>query len=256
MKDFNKNFTVIVGQDISVQKENEKKLKESLVALEKANKELDQFAYIVSHDLKAPLRAISNLTEWIVEDLGQVPEEVETQIKLLKGRVHRMENLINGILSYSRVGRQKIETSIVNTKELVKDIIDNLAVTDRITFKINPLLPILETEQITLQQVFSNLISNAVKYHDKEKGKVEVNCIENDLYVEFMVSDDGPGIPEEFHEKIFGIFQTIESRDTKESTGIGLSIVKKIIEEKGGKIWIESKEGQGSTFHFTWPKNK
>jgi len=254
LKDFNKNFIVIVAQDISIQKENERKLKESLIAVEKANKELDQFAYIVSHDLKAPLRAINNLSEWIIEDLGEVPEEVENHIRLMRGRVNRMENLINGILEYSRVGRQKIEKSSVSVRDLVKDVIDNLAVTDRIAFHVEQGLPVLETEQITLQQVFSNLISNAVKYHDKPKGNVEIRCFENDNMVEFMVKDDGPGIPEEYHEKIFGIFQTIEARDTVESTGIGLSIVKKIIEEKGGKIWIESKEGKGTTFHFTWPK--
>ncbi|NLJ06594.1 MAG: PAS domain S-box protein [Sphingobacteriales bacterium] len=254
LKDFNKNFIVIVAQDISIQKENERKLKESLIAVEKANKELDQFAYIVSHDLKAPLRAINNLSEWIIEDLGEVPEEVENHIRLMRGRVNRMENLINGILEYSRVGRQKIEKSTVSVRDLVKDVIDNLAVTDRIAFHVEQGLPVLETEQITLQQVFSNLISNAVKYHDKPKGNVEIRCFENDNMVEFMVKDDGPGIPEEYHEKIFGIFQTIEARDTVESTGIGLSIVKKIIEEKGGKIWIESKEGKGTTFHFTWPK--
>ncbi|HPD65096.1 MAG TPA: ATP-binding protein [Bacteroidia bacterium] len=254
LKDFNKNFIVIVAQDISIQKENERKLKESLIAVEKANKELDQFAYIVSHDLKAPLRAINNLSEWIIEDLGEVPEEVENHILLMRGRVNRMENLINGILEYSRVGRQKIEKSTVSVRDLVKDVIDNLAVTDRIAFHVEQGLPVLETEQITLQQVFSNLISNAVKYHDKPKGNVEIRCFENDNMVEFMVKDDGPGIPEEYHEKIFGIFQTIEARDTVESTGIGLSIVKKIIEEKGGKIWIESKEGKGTTFHFTWPK--
>jgi PAS domain S-box-containing protein len=254
LKDFNKNISVLVAQDITKQKENEKKLVEYTQQIEKTNKELDQFAYIVSHDLKAPLRAINNLSEWIVEDLGEVPEEIGNHLSLMRGRVHRMENLINGILDYSRIGRQNLQKEEINVTNLVEDIVDSINISENFKINIDHKMPILNSELMPLQQVFSNLISNAIKYHDKEKGNISIyHTVPNGKY-EFIVKDDGPGIPVEYQERIFGIFQTIEARDTRESTGIGLSIIKKIIEEKGGKVWINSEEGKGAEFHFTWPK--
>ena len=254
LKDFNKNISVLVAQDITKQKENEKKLVEYTQQIEKTNKELDQFAYIVSHDLKAPLRAINNLSEWIVEDFGEVPEEIGNHLSLMRGRVHRMENLINGILDYSRIGRQNLQKEEINVTNLVEDIVDSINISENFKINIDHKMPILNSELMPLQQVFSNLISNAIKYHDKEKGNISIyHTVPNGKY-EFIVKDDGPGIPVEYQERIFGIFQTIEARDTRESTGIGLSIIKKIIEEKGGKVWINSEEGKGAEFHFTWPK--
>ncbi|MBT7041445.1 MAG: PAS domain S-box protein [Bacteroidetes bacterium] len=254
LKDFNKNISVLVAQDITKQKESEKKLVEYTQQIEKTNKELDQFAYIVSHDLKAPLRAINNLSEWIVEDLGEVPEEIGNHLSLMRGRVHRMENLINGILDYSRIGRQNLQKEEINVTNLVEDIVDSINISENFKINIDHKMPILNSELMPLQQVFSNLISNAIKYHDKEKGNISIyHTVPNGKY-EFIVKDDGPGIPVEYQERIFGIFQTIEARDTRESTGIGLSIIKKIIEEKGGKVWINSEEGKGAEFHFTWPK--
>ena len=254
LKDFNKNISVLVAQDITKQKESEKKLVEYTQQIEKTNKELDQFAYIVSHDLKAPLRAINNLSEWIVEDFGEVPEEIGNHLSLMRGRVHRMENLINGILDYSRIGRQNLQKEEINVTNLVEDIVDSINISENFKINIDHKMPILNSELMPLQQVFSNLISNAIKYHDKEKGNISIyHTVPNGKY-EFIVKDDGPGIPVEYQERIFGIFQTIEARDTRESTGIGLSIIKKIIEEKGGKVWINSEEGKGAEFHFTWPK--
>ena len=254
LKDFNKNISVLVAQDITKQKESEKKLVEYTQQIEKTNKELDQFAYIVSHDLKAPLRAINNLSEWIVEDFGEVPEEIGNHLSLMRGRVHRMENLINGILDYSRIGRQNLQKEEINVTNLVEDIVDSINISENFKINIDHKMPILNSELMPLQQVFSNLISNAIKYHDKEKGNISIyHTVPNGKY-EFIVKDDGPGIPVEYQERIFGIFQTIEARDTRESTGIGLSIIKKIVEEKGGKVWINSAEGQGAEFHFTWPK--
>ncbi|WP_051360103.1 ATP-binding protein [Adhaeribacter aquaticus] len=231
-----------------------KKLQKSFMRLNKMNQELDQFAYVVSHDLKAPLRAINNLAEWIKEDIGEVEDpEIKQNLDLMRGRVHRMENLINGILEYARVGRKKLDKVTINVQDILLEIVDSLAIPSHIQVILPETNVLLTTEKILLQQVLANLIGNGIKYNDKPAGVVQVAIQEKAKEVEIAVSDNGPGIPQEFHSRIFGVFQTIEARDTKESTGIGLAIVKKIIEDKGGKIWLDSEVGVGTTFYFTWP---
>ncbi|MFA8436651.1 MAG: ATP-binding protein [Marinifilaceae bacterium] len=253
LEGINGNIYVIVAQDITQQKENEEKLKLYLDRIERKNDELNQFAYIVSHDLKAPLRGINSLAEWIEEDLGEVSDEVQNYLRLLRGRVLRMENLINGILDYSRIGRKKLPIEEVNVNELIHEVLDSLSIPENFTVKMlgEPLT--LNTEKILLQQIFSNLISNAVKYHHKEKGNIEIGWTSENENHQFFVADDGPGIAPEYHEKVFGIFQTLEARDTFESTGIGLSIIKKILEEKQQSIRLESEVDKGARFIFTWP---
>jgi PAS domain S-box-containing protein len=223
--------------------------------LEDRNRELEQFAYVASHDLKAPLRAIANLSEWIEEDLqGQLPAENQHQMKLLRGRVLRMEALINGLLDYSRAGRKQVEVELVSVKALLAEVIDSLSPPDTFTIEIAPDMPVLNTKRILLRQVFANLINNAIKHHDRGDGHLWIDGKDCGDRYEFIVTDDGPGIDPAFHEKIFVIFQTLEARDTKESTGVGLAIVKKIVEFEGGDIWVESAKGAGAAFHFTWPK--
>lgn len=223
--------------------------------LEKRNQELDQFAYIVSHDLKAPLRAIANLSSWIEEDLeGQLDEDTQHQMDLLRGRAHRMEALINGLLQYSRVGRIKTDGSSVNVEQLLVEVIDSLDPPPEFTITVMPGVPTLNTERFPLEQVFSNLISNAIKHHNRSDGKIVISVQDQGDVYEFAVADDGPGIESEYQEKVFVMFQTLQPRDKVENTGVGLAIVKKIIEDQGGAIWIESQVGQGATFYFTWPK--
>jgi PAS domain S-box-containing protein len=230
-------------------------LAQTNIALEKRNQELDQFAYIVSHDLKAPLRAIANLSSWIEEDIqDQLNDETRHQMDLLRGRVHRMENLINGLLHYSRVGRVKTSAETVEVENLVAEVIDSLDPPATFTVTIDPGMPILFTERLLLEQVFANLISNAIKHHDKPQGLVTISVQEQPGFYEFAVADDGAGIDPQYHEKVFGIFQTLDSRDKVENTGIGLSLVKKIVESQGGTIRLESEAGFGATFRFTWPK--
>ncbi len=232
-----------------------KNLAETNQLIEKRNQELDQFTYIVSHDLKAPLRAISNLSMWIEEDLGdELEEDTSNNLILLRNRVQRMNNFIDGLLEYSRAGRVKAEKSTVNVSQLLSEIIDSLAPPSAFTISIDDKMPIMQTESILLQQVFSNLISNAIKHHDRDRGNVKISVEERERYYRFAVADDGKGIAAEHQEKIFEIFQTLEGKDATDSTGIGLSIVKKIVENQGGKIWLESKLGKGSTFFFTWSK--
>jgi PAS domain S-box-containing protein len=230
-------------------------LAQTNMTLENRNKELEQFAYVTSHDLKAPLRAIASLSEWLEEDLeGQLPAENVKQLKLLRGRVLRMEALINGLLDYSRIGRTHTAMERVAVDELLKEIIDSLAPPASFRIDIAPEMPTLITRRMLLRQVFANLIGNAVKHHDRPDGHIQISVHPREDAYEFVVADNGPGIAPEYHGKIFAIFQTLTARDTKESTGIGLSIVKKIVETEGGEIWIESQEGLGTAFHFTWLK--
>lgn len=244
-----------VESDITERKEAEEKMSEYYRYLEKANKELDKFAYVVSHDLKAPLRAISNLTTWIEEDMDALfNEDSRTNFKMIKGRVLRMESLIQGILDYSRADRVKAPVSRVDIKELVNEVIE-LVVEDKDVEILMPSeMPVLMAEKMKLQQVFSNIISNAIKHNDKDKTRINISVAEEGRYYKFSIEDNGPGIDERFHEKIFVIFQTLQARDTFESTGVGLAIVKKIIDEVGGSIWIESELEKFTRFVFKWPK--
>ena len=223
--------------------------------LKQRNQELDEFAYIISHDLKAPLRAIANLASWLSEDLeGQLPEENQHQLELMQSRVHRMGSFINGLLNYSRMGRQKSTKTTVNVTNLLTETLDSLSPPPKFQLEIEPKMPTLTTDAIALQQVFTNLISNAIKYHHRDDGHIKISVRENEEFYEFAVADDGPGIPSKYHQKIFAIFQTLESKDKIESTGIGLSIVKKIVENQGGTISVKSQVGEGTTFYFTWQK--
>ena len=225
--------------------------------LRKSNQELEQFAYVTSHDLKAPLRAIANLSEWIEEDLeDKLDDDTRYNMNLLRSRVHRLENLINGLLAYSRVGRLKSELQEVAVGEMLAEIIDLLDVPDEYDIEIQGEMPVLVTEIAPLQQVFSNLISNAIKHSDRDHGKITISAQKQDKFYEFAVADNGKGIDPQYHDRIFSIFQTLEARDTKESTGIGLAIVKKVVENQGGKITLESELGKGATFRFTWKKDQ
>ncbi|MGB3204142.1 MAG: ATP-binding protein, partial [Crinalium sp.] len=217
--------------------------------------DLDQFAYVASHDLKAPLRGIATLAEWVEEDIGeQISDESREHLHLLRGRVYRMEALINGILQYSRAGRTE-DIELINVADLLKEVIELLSPPPQASIIVGPKMPTLPGEKVPLQQVFMNLINNAIKYAGKPDVLVQVNVCEYEKYYEFSVADNGQGIAPEYQEKIWGIFQRLEARDKIEGAGIGLSVVKKIIESRGGRIWVESEVGAGATFYFTWLKN-
>lgn len=230
-------------------------LSENIRLLQRKNEELDQFAHIVSHDLKAPLRGIDNVITWIEEDHStELPPKIGEYIQLIKGRLLRAENMIRGILMYARVGKQSVEKEYINLNGLLNDTLENLVLRPGLRVELQENLPEIYTERIPLQQVLSNLISNAIKYHDKPQGFIKVYMKNGRDYYDFFVEDNGPGISKAYHEKIFAIFQTLQERDSFESTGVGLAIVKKILDDRRQKITVTSEPGKGTIFSFTWPK--
>ena len=239
-------------EDITERKQADK-LRKFSEALEHSNKELEQFAYVVSHDLKAPLRGIHSLSQWIVEDFGKRLDKKDREnLKKLQDRVLRMETLIDGILEYSRIGRIQGEVEDVNLGELVKEVLELVNPPPRLKIKIDKILPVVRGEKIKLQQLIQNLLSNACRYANPRKGEVRIGCSEKKGHWEFRVSDNGPGIEKKHHERIFRMFETLKP-EGKGGTGIGLSIAKKIVTLNGGQIWVESEPGKGAAVIFTLP---
>jgi signal transduction histidine kinase len=223
--------------------------------LKKKNKELDEFAYVVSHDLKAPLRGIDNITKWLEEDHEkELTSDVKKSLDLIKGRTKRLENMINGLLDYARIGKIKRGFEKVAIDEMIHELVE-LLVPPNFTVNILTKMPVLITDKLHIEQVFSNLISNAVKYNNKTVGRIDISASDWGEFYEFVIKDDGIGIQSEYHEKIFTIFQTLQERDAFESTGVGLAIVKKILEDHKANIKVESALGKGTAFIFTWPKH-
>jgi PAS domain S-box-containing protein len=242
-------------RDISSRKEIEAQKESLLEELESVNQELSDFAYVISHDLKAPLRSIGSLSDWLAQDYEDVlDDDGKDLVKLIKTRTGRMHNLIEGVLKYSKVSRQKAEKETIDLNELLAEIVDLLDPPKNCNVKIDQNLPLVQYDKIRLHQVFQNLISNAIKFLDKPQGQITISHTDEETHYRFSVKDNGPGIEEEYFQKIFQIFQTINSKNEYENTGIGLSIVKRIIEINKGTISVESTLNEGAKFSFTVPK--
>lgn len=218
--------------------------------LRKSNKELNDFAHVVSHDLKSPLRSMNALITWMQEDYSEFLKEVEdTHFEMLIKKIDKMDHLINGILKYASVDKIQKQVKSINLNTIVEDILETIFIPSHIKIEIKNKLPVVKGDKFRLQQLFQNLLSNAIKYIDKEEGQVVVDCVSEGNYWKFSVKDNGVGIEKKYFKKIFKVFQVLEEGEN--STGVGLSIVKKIIDLYKGKVWLESSKDKGTTFYFT-----
>jgi len=246
---------VVTHDDITRRWQLEHQRSRLIAELQTANRELSDFAYVVSHDLKAPLRGISSLASWLVTDFSEkLGPEGREHLGLIASRVKRLAALIDAILAYSRAGRSNEHRGPVALGPLVGNVIDLLAPPPRVTVSVVGELPTLTAEAVKIQQVFQNLLSNAIDFMDKPAGWVRVACAAEAGHWHFSVADNGPGIEPRHFERIFQLFQTLATRDSNDRTGVGLALVKKIVELEGGRVWVESERGTGTTFHFTIPQ--
>ncbi len=244
-------------EDITATKRIEQRQEKLVEELESVNHELKDFAYIISHDLKAPLRGITTLADWISSDYGdKLDDQGKEQLRLLKERVSRMHNMIEGVLQYSRVGRIKEEKVPVDLNILMGEVIDTIGPGENIEVVVENELPVVNLGPIRIKQIFQNLLGNAVKYIEKPEGWIRIGCVADGDFWKFSVADNGRGIEERNFERIFKIFQSLAPQESYESTGVGLTVVKKIVELYGGKIWLESELTKGTTFFFTLPKEQ
>ncbi len=249
------DVAIYVFRDVTERRNAEDQQKKLLAELKRTNQELEDFAYAVSHDLKAPLRGIAALATWVIEDSrDKLDASGKDNLDRLQRRVKTMQALIDGILQYSRIGRVREQVRLVDIADVLREVIEVLSPPENITIDIAGPLPVVSVEKVRIQQVVQNLLSNAIKFNNKPQGRIVVTAGDDGDFWRLSVSDNGPGIEERYFEKIFKLFQTLQANEKGESTGIGLSLVQRIVETHGGKVWLESKLGEGTTFFFTLPK--
>jgi len=248
---------ITVSRDITERKRSEQLLRETIEDLARINAELEQFTYIASHDLKEPLRMISNFAQLLEKRYkDKLDEDANDFIKFITEGVVRMQDLINSLLAYSRIGKNYKEFEKVDLNDVLKDTIDNLKqiINETNAEIIYDSLPSLFADKYQLIQVFQNLISNAIKFRGIDPPLVHISSRLDSKHWVFSIRDNGIGIKSKDFERIFVIFQRLHAKDEYDGTGIGLSICKKIVEQYGGKIWVDSEVGKGSTFYFSIPK--
>lgn len=241
-------------RDITERKKAEEE-RSRITALEQKNKELENFTYILSHDLKTPLRGLASLSEWIIRDYtDKLDEAGKEYLGLMKDRVSRLERLIDGVLKFTTASKmESAEMELVDCNQMIIEI-SKLVSLPNVAIKTDNNLPSVKYVKPSLMQVFQNLIDNAIKHNDKELIQINIGSTDDVDHWTFYVKDNGPGIAPQYHAKIFMIFQTLKTKDESNDTGIGLAVVKRVIETAGGKIWVESEEGKGASFFFTIPK--
>jgi PAS domain S-box-containing protein len=232
---------------------NQQKL--SALELIRSNRELDSFAHVASHDLKAPLRAINHYASWIIEDCGeQLNDQSREHLGKMQEQVLAMETLLNDLLDYSKLGKRNGDAVPLQTKEVVQSVISLIQPSKNYTLNVDQEMPSIVSAKAPIELVFRNLISNAMKHNTREDATISISSEDGEKYCKFSIADNGPGIAHQHHKRIFEMFQTIHPGDDRDGTGMGLAFVKKVVESQGGKVWLKSSEGQGSEFSFTWPK--
>jgi PAS domain S-box-containing protein len=240
--------------DITDRKLSELSLRDNNQQLERSNRNLEDFAYVASHDLKSPLRGIDSAAKWLEEDLHDLSGESRKILGLMRNRINRMEKLLDDLLTYSHAGRTDTAISETNVADIFDRIVEVLCPPAHIKVRVEGVLPVIVTASAQLEQVLRNLINNAIKHHDKQSGEVVLSGKQVGHLVEFLVRDDGPGILPQFHQKIFQMFQTLKRRDEVEGSGMGLAIVKKLVEQQNSCITVHSRgNGTGTEFRFQWP---
>lgn len=244
-----------VARDITEQKRNQALVTLQAEELARSNADLEQFAYVASHDLRAPLRSIVTLAKFIEDDLGEaIPEKSREHLGELKRRALLMQVLTEDLLVYSQAGREPEQLVTVDVADLVRDVVFLLDPPQGFNIVTEGKMPVFETLRGPLEQVLRNLIGNAVKHHDRAEGSVTISSRDLGQFWELAVTDDGPGIAEQDHDRVFRVFQTLEPHQRLEDRGIGLSLVKRIVEAFGGVVGLDRGSGRGATFRFTWPR--
>jgi len=249
--------TADLKEEVQVRKKAEIELAQTVKKLTISNRELREFTRIAAHDLQTPLRAIGILSDWISEDYSRKCDEKGRQnARLLLGRAKRMSRFLYAIIQYSELSLAGKKIESINLNQILSSVIDNVGAPENIEIEVETELPVVKSVRKFMVELFENLINNAIIYMDKPQGYIKVGCLDEGDKWKFYVSDNGPGIEQKYHDKVFKIFQMLALRDETENIGMGLSIVKKITELYDGQVWIESKVNEGSTFYFTLPKSR
>lgn len=248
-------YIIPEGIDITRHKQQEQRLLKYAKELKDANEELEQFAYAASHDLRSPLRGIGVMSSFVRdEEADKLSEDSKRFLDAMVAKVTQLQSLLDDLLEYSRIGRQANQLESVDTQSMVKGLIELLSVPPGFVITVSPELPTFVTFAAPLRMVFLNLIGNAVKHHDCETGRITVDVQERDEFYEFSVSDDGPGIEEKYHEKVFEMFRRLRTEREADGSGMGLAMIRKVVSKMGGQVSLRSSLGNGTTFTFTWPR--
>jgi PAS domain S-box-containing protein len=242
------------ARDLSERKRVDRETRQQVQELERINKELDDFVYVASHDLRSPLRAIKTLAQWIIDDDPSVDAQTKERLQLIQGRAQRMAQLLDDVMTYARAGKRPASAAVMSAAALTAEIAVTLQVPNGYRILTDRSLESVMVQRAPLEQVIHNLLGNAIKHHDRNQGSVRIWAVDNGARHRLFVADDGPGIPEPYRESVFEMFTTLKPRDEVEGSGMGLALVRKVVTGLGGECGIQASAGRGTCLWFDWPK--